>query len=276
MDPTVKPRNDNDMKTTIIIPARYASTRLPGKPLIKIAGQTMLQRVYQIALEAIKNIADAKILIATDDKRIADHAKEIGADFIMTPISCPTGTDRAWKAVEQLDDKPEFILNLQGDTPFTPPDFITKLIETATHDKNAKVITPVTQLSWKELDKLREHKKQTPFSGTTVILDKNNNALWFSKNIIPAIRKEEKLRQTSKLSPIYRHIGIYGYRYDMRQKYVTLEPTNYEKLEGLEQLRLLENGIAIQAVPVDYQDRPAMSGIDTIEDVKRAEELIRK
>lgn len=262
------------MKTTIIIPARYASTRLPGKPLIKIAGQTMLQRVYQIALEAIKNIADAKILIATDDKRIADHAKEIGVNFVMTPVNCPTGTDRAWNAIEQLNDKPEFILNLQGDTPFTPPDFITKLIEVATNDANIKVITPVTQLSWKELDKLREHKKQTPFSGTTVVLNKNNNALWFSKNIIPAIRKEEKFRQESNLSPIYRHIGIYGYRYEMLQKYVTLKPTYYEKLEGLEQLRLLENGIAIRAVPVDYQGRPEISGIDTIEDVKRAEELL--
>lgn len=264
------------MKTTIIIPARYASTRLPGKPLIKIAGKTMLQRVYEIAQTATKNIKNTQILIATDDKRIADHAKEIGADFVMTPISCTTGTDRVWKAIEQLDNKPDFILNLQGDTPFTPPDFITKLIEVAAQDENAKVITPVTQLSWKELDKLRKHKQQTPFSGTTVILNKNNNALWFSKNIIPAIRKEEKLRKESDLSPVYRHIGIYGYRFEMLQKYVTLEPTNYEKLEGLEQLRLLENGFTIRAVPVNYQGLPAMSGIDTIEDVKRAETFIRK
>lgn len=262
------------MKTTIIIPARYASTRLPGKPLIKIAGKTMLQRVYEVALNATKNINDVQILIATDDERITDHAKEINANVIMTSASCPTGTDRALAAAKQLNYTPDFVLNLQGDAPLTPPNFITKLIETASRDKNIKVITPVTQLSWQELDELRKHKQQTPFSGTTVILDKNNNALWFSKNIIPAIRKEKQLRENSDLSPIYRHIGIYGYRFDMLQKYVTLTPTHYEKLEGLEQLRLLENSYHIRAVPVDYQGKPSMSGIDTPEDVKRAEKLI--
>lgn len=262
------------MKTIIIIPARFASTRLPGKPLIKIAGLTMLQRVYEIAFNAAQNLSDTEILIATDDKRIAAHAKEIKAKCVMTPIDCPTGTDRVLEAVKQLNYTPDFVLNLQGDTPFTPPDFITKLIAAAEQNENAKIITLVTQLSWEKLDKLRAQKKQTPFSGTLVILDKNNNALWFSKNIIPAIRKEEKLRAENKLSPIYRHIGIYGYRYEMLQKYVELEPTYYEKIEGLEQLRLLENGFKIHAMKVDYQGKPSMSGIDTQEDIKRAEKLI--
>jgi len=262
------------MKTIIVIPARFRSTRLPGKPLIKIAGLTMLQRVYEIAQTAAQNLPDTEILIATDDEKIAAHAKTINAECVMTSIDCPTGTDRALEAVKQLNYTPDFVVNLQGDTPFTPPDFITKIIETAAQDKNLKIITPITQLSWQELDKLREQKQQTPFSGTTVILDKNHNALWFSKKIIPAIRHEEKLREESKLSPIYRHIGIYGYRYEMLQKYVTLAPTPYEKLEELEQLRLLENGYPIRAILVDYQSKLSMSGIDTMEDVKRAEELL--
>lgn len=262
------------MKTIIVIPARFKSTRLPGKPLIKIAGVTMLQRVYEAAQNATQNLPDTEILIATDDEKIAEHAKEINAACVMTSIDCPTGTDRALQALKQLNYTPDFVLNLQGDTPFIPPDFITKIIEVARLDENIKVATPVTQLSWQELDKLREQKQQTPFSGTLAILDKDNNALWFSKNIIPAIRHEEKLREEYKLSPIYRHIGIYGYRYDMLQKYVTLKPTYYEKLEELEQLRLLENGFKIHAVPVDYQGKPSMSGIDTMEDVKRAEKLI--
>lgn len=264
------------MKTIIVIPARFKSTRLPGKPLIKIAGITMLQRVYEIAQNATQNFPDTEILIATDDERIAIHAKEINAECMMTSVDCPTGTDRVLEAIKQLNYTPDFVVNLQGDTPFTPPDFIIKIIEAARLDENIKVATPVTQLSWQELDNLRKQKQQTPFSGTTVILDKNNNALWFSKKIIPALRKEEKLRKESKLSPIYRHIGIYGYRYDMLQKYVTLKPTHYEKLEGLEQLRLLENGFPIRAVPVDYQGKPSMSGIDAMEDVKRAEILITK
>jgi 3-deoxy-manno-octulosonate cytidylyltransferase (CMP-KDO synthetase) len=234
----------------------------------------MLQRVYEIAQNAAKNIPDTHILIATDDEKIAEHAKEINAKCVMTSVDCASGTDRALEAIKQLNYMPDFVVNLQGDTPFTLPDFITKIIETATQDKNLKVITPVAQLSWQELDELREQKKQTPFSGTTVVLDKNDNALWFSKNIIPAIRYEEKLRKESKLSPIYRHIGIYGYRFDMLQKYVTLAPAYYETLEGLEQLRLLENGYPIRAVKVGYQGKPSMSGIDTIEDVKRAEELL--
>jgi 3-deoxy-manno-octulosonate cytidylyltransferase (CMP-KDO synthetase) len=262
------------MKTIIVIPARYASTRLPGKPLIKIAGLTMLQRVYELAQAAIKNYPDTSILIATDDERIANHAKEIGANYIMTSHTCRTGTDRVLDAVRQLDYAPDFIINLQGDAPLTPPSFITKLIEEAEQDNTIKVITPATQLNWQKLDELREQKKQTPFSGTTVIINKTSNALWFSKNIVPAIRNEKELRLNSTLSPVYRHIGIYGYRYDMLQKYVTLVPTYYEKLEGLEQLRLLENNYTIRVVPVDYQDQPSMSGIDTMEDVKRAEELL--
>ncbi len=268
------------MKISIVIPARYASSRLPGKPLSLIAGRSMLQRVYDIAKEATESITakstnvKIEILIATEDKRIIEHAESIGAVAILTSDKCKTGTDRTLEAVLQLNETPDFVINLQGDAPLTPADFIADVLKTFIKDPSLQVVTPVTQLSWSEVDLLKEHKKQTPFSGTTVALGKNNNALWFSKNIIPAIRKEDDLRRTERLSPIYRHIGIYGYALSALKKFTELPPSHYEELEGLEQLRFLENGYNIKAVVVDYKGRPAMSGVDSPEDIIRAEALL--
>lgn len=262
------------MKTAIIIPARYNSTRLPGKPLAMIKGQTMLQRVVklsQAAAEGIKNIA---IIVATDDKRITEHCDQLGVESVMTSPNCPTGTDRIAEVVKQLKDKPDFILNMQGDAPLTPPDFLKVLIENFTASP-CDVITPVTQLSWEELDAFKKDKLTTPLSGTTVVFNqKTYNAFWFSKNIIPVIRNEKELRTKNTKSPIYRHIGIYGYSLEMLKKYVTLSESHFEKLEGLEQLRVLENGYTIRCVPVDYNGRPSMSGVDSPEDIIRAENLL--
>lgn len=264
------------MKTAIIIPARYGSTRLPGKPLAMIAGQTMLQRVSRIAQAAARGNKDIYCFVATDDERISKHAAELGIDWVMTPESCPTGTDRADAAVKQLKFKPDFIVNLQGDAPLTPPDFISAMIDSFAADP-CDLVTPVTQMTWEQLDKLRESKKTTPFSGTTAVFDeKTKIAHWFSKNIIPAMRKEKDLRDKGPLSPIWRHIGIYGYRREMLEKYVTLPEGKFEKLEGLEQLRVIEHGYKIHCVPVDYKGRASMSGVDSPEDVKRAEDLIAK
>jgi len=264
------------MRTTIVIPARYGSTRLPGKPLAEIAGQTMLQRVVRIAQAAAKGDLNIEILIATDDKRIAQHAEELGEASVMTPESCRTGTDRVQAAVAQMEIKPDLILNLQGDAPLIPPDFLRAMIDSFANNP-ADLVTPVTQLTWAQLDKLREDKKTTPFSGTTATFDeKTGTAFWFSKNIIPAIRKEKELRQKSELSPVWRHIGLYGYSKKMLEKFPTLPEGKFEKLEGLEQLRVLEHGYKIRCVPVDYKGRANMSGVDSPEDIARAEALIAK
>ncbi len=262
------------MKTAIIIPARYGSTRLHGKPLAMIAGQTLLQRVVKIARAVAQSVADVSFVVATDDERIAQHAKEIGAACVMTSAECPTGTDRVADAVQQLDFEPDFVLNLQGDAPFTPPDFLAAMIASF-RETPCDLVTPVTQMNWEELDKLRENKKTTPFSGTTVAFDeKTGLAHWFSKNIIPAIRKEKGLREKGPLSPIWRHVGLYGYSRVMLEKFVTLPEGKFEALEGLEQLRVLEHGYKIRCVPVSYGNRPSMSGIDSQEDIERAEKLI--
>lgn len=262
------------MKTTIIIPARYGSTRLPGKPLAMIAGRTLLARVVAIAQAAAKGDPDVSCIVATDDERIGRHADELGVRWVMTPVSCPTGTDRAAETVRQLDEKPDFVINLQGDAPLTPPDFVAAMIE-AYRQAPADMVTPVTQMSWELLDKLRDNKKTTPFSGTTAVFDEATGlAHWFSKNIIPAVRKEKELREKTPLSPVWRHIGLYGYSRPMLETFVTLPEGRFEKLEGLEQLRVIEHGYKIRCVPVDYKGRASMSGVDSPEDVARCEALI--
>jgi 3-deoxy-manno-octulosonate cytidylyltransferase (CMP-KDO synthetase) len=259
------------MRVAIVIPARYASTRFPGKPLTLIGGQSMLSRVYDLARKATAGLNHAEILIATEDRRIADHAASFGAPCVMTPDDCPTGSDRVLAAARQMKNRPDFIVNVQGDAPFTPPSMIRAVIETWQGNPAFEVVTPVVRLRWAELDQLRENKKTTPFSGTTCVTDSSGRALWFSKNIIPAIRKEDR---ASEFSPVRQHIGLYGFRTDILERFVALHEGFYEKSEGLEQLRLLENHISIQTVPVQVEPGRAQAGIDSPEDVKRAEELL--
>jgi 3-deoxy-manno-octulosonate cytidylyltransferase (CMP-KDO synthetase) len=259
------------MKISIVIPARYGSTRFPGKPLAMIGGKTMLACVVDVAREAATGSPDIEILVTTEDQRIADHAAQIGAECEITPADCPTGSDRVLAALKQRKVKPDFVINLQGDTPFTPPGIIKNMIAAIKTD--TQVITPVHQLSWNDLDLLREAKKTTPFSGTTCTRDENGNALWFSKNIIPALRKEDR---SQPQSPVFQHIGIYGYRFDVLEKFVSLPQSSYEIIEGLEQLRLLENGISITTVKVTAPEGMLQSGIDTPDDLARAETLLAK
>lgn len=266
----------NAYNTAIIIPARYGSSRFPGKPLVEIAGKTMLQRVYEAAQKAASSLGHCEVLIATEDQRIIDHAAHFDAPAVLTPDSCKTGSDRVLSACEHLDSKPELILNLQGDAPFTPPHVIQAVVQCLIDSPECDVATPIEQLSWPELDNLREHKSIVPFSGTTAIIDSNNKALWFSKNIIPALRKEEALRQSDTLSPIFRHIGLYGFKRNALQQFVSLPESHYEALEGLEQLRMLEHGMHIQTVMVDTKDLPSFSGIDTPEDARKAEQLLKE
>ncbi len=264
------------MTIAIIIPARWASARFPGKPLAMLGGETMLAHVVKNSKAACAGLNDTLVAVATDDERIAKHCADLNVQYVMTPPECPTGSDRVYAAVKALNINCKFAVNMQGDGPFTPPDFVRAMIDAYNADSEIDVVTPVVQLAWDALDKLRESKKTTPFSGTTAILGANNQALWFSKNIIPAMRKEDKLREAGGLSPVYRHIGLYGFKFSALEKFIALPESPYEKLEGLEQLRILENAMTIRAVIVDYKGRPSMSGIDSPEDLVRAEALLAK
>src|SRR3990167_5257679 len=261
------------MQTLIIIPARYGSTRLPGKPLLNIAGKTMLHRVVERAQIAIQGQPNVALLVATDDMRIIAHCNKICVSSTMTPSHCETGTDRARAAISAINAHPDFVINLQGDVPLMPPHFIRALLNeihqiTKTSTADVSMLTPVIQLTWEALDTLRDNKKTTPFSGTCALLNQENNALWFSKNIIPAIRNEAEQRKTTELSPVFRHIGLYAYTRALLEAYATWPMGYYEKLEGLEQLRVLERGHKIRCVKV-HSPYPLPSGVDSPEDVER-------
>ncbi len=260
------------MQTLIVVPARYASTRLPGKPLIEIGGRSMVSRVADMAAKSAGALNDAAYVVATDDSRIEDHCRQSNIPVVMTDPALPSGSDRALAAADALGAKPDIIVNLQGDSPFTPPAHVTA-VALAALTSDADAATPYVRLSWDALDDLRAHKTTAPFSGTTLTCTQDGRALWFSKTIIPAIRKEEALRAASLLSPVRRHIGLYAFRTDALRKYVALSPSPYETLEGLEQLRLLENGMHIQCVEVEPSEI-AIPGIDTPEDVALAERLL--
>ena len=265
------------MKTLIGIPARYGSTRFPGKPLAKIAGKEMLLRVWENAQKAAAKFADCEPVIATDDERIINFCNNHNMRAVMTSENCLTGTDRIVELAHSLPQNPEFVVNLQGDNPICPTWFIEAVIAEYYSNNLVETVTPVVNLSWDELDNLREHKKTTPFSGTTAVFNREGDAFYFSKNIIPAIRKEDKIRAAQASSPVYRQVGLYGYRMDILDKISKLPEGVYEKLEGLEQLRWIENGIKVRCVKVDYRNfakMSSLSGVDSPEDIARVEAVL--
>ncbi len=256
------------MKTAIVIPARYGSTRFPGKPLAKIKGRTMLSLVVDVAKSAAKNFPDVSVFVTTEDQRIMDHCAQIGVPCILTSPDCPTGSDRVLEAVRQSGREFDIVINLQGDAPFTAPETITKIISEFEKNPALDVVTPVHQLSWADLDRLREAKKTTPLSGTTVAMAEDGRAVWFSKTVLPSLREEKKMRDKPGKSPVFQHIGLYGYKLSVLEKFCSWPQSRYEKLEGLEQLRLLENGVIIQTVQVEES---VHSGIDSPEDLQRVQ-----
>lgn len=259
----------------IVIPARYASTRLPGKPLVKIAGVEMIRRVADIAASICRKNEHCRHVVATDDERIMDFCAKAGIPCVMTSESCRSGTERCWDAVQQQQDMPDLIINLQGDNPLCPPWVIQKLID-AWRACRADVFTPCIHLDWQEYDRLIESKKTTPFSGTTVLTDKDGYALAFSKSAIPAIRKPDKARALLEKSPVRRHVGLYAYTSSALRHYFELPESDYERscVEGLEQMRFLYNGLRVKMVEVDYQGRKTTSGVDSPEDIARVEAIL--
>lgn len=258
----------------IVVPARFGSTRLPGKPLLRIAGRTLLERVVAVARAAADIAGRCNVVVATDDARIADHACAFGVEVALTEASLSSGSARAYAAASMRPGTPALVINLQGDAPFVPPTVVAGLISTLRRG-NADVATPVYQLTWDRLDRLRQHKQASPFSGTTCVRGERGEALWFSKTILPAIRDEDALRSVGPLSPVWQHLGLYGYRMSALAWFASTAPSPYERLEGLEQLRFIEGGKTIATVVVD-QPIHAMSGIDTPADLSLAEAAIAR
>lgn len=245
---------------------------MPRKPLLPIAGTSLLHRTIALGRRAIAELDDATLLVATDDREIADHAAAAGCEAVLTAADISTGSGRALAAAQTRAAPPAIVANLQGDSPFQAPEALAAIIA-ALGRSDAEVATPVVRLSWEALDAFRRHKQAAPFSGTTCVRRGDGRALWFSKTILPAMRDEAALRAAGDPSPVWRHIGLYAYRIAALEAFEATPPTEIERLEGLEQLRLLELGIAIEAVEV-APARFDISGIDTAADIARAEALI--
>ena len=252
------------MTVTAIIPARYGSTRFPGKPLHLIAGKPMVQRVHDVAMAAP---SIDQVIVATDDERILQAVKAFGGQAVMTPESCRNGTERVFEAARSFASDDDVILNLQGDAPLTPPWVIEAAAKVMLDDPDLPLATPAVELSVEALSLLQAAKAAGEVGGTTVVFDRAYKALYFSKAIIPFQRHPEAG------TPVYKHIGLYAYRFSTLKNLVGLEPSPLEKAESLEQLRALENGIPIRVVLTDYRDRTPCS-VDSPSDAQTAEKIV--
>ena len=241
------------MKTLCVIPARYASTRLPGKPLLDIAGKPMICRVYERAVQADRV---EKVLVATDDERICEAVRAHGGEAMMTAADHPTGTDRLAEVAAAYEDM-ELIINVQGDEPLIDPELINRLAALFEEDRSlqmATVMTPMTD----------EEEMENP-NNVKVVTDLQGYALYFSRSLMPYPRNAGK-------APVHKHIGIYAYRREFLLRYAKMPPTPLEQAESLEQLRALENGYRIRVLPTDIK----FVGVDTAEDLALVNEIYRK
>jgi 3-deoxy-manno-octulosonate cytidylyltransferase (CMP-KDO synthetase) len=243
-----------------IIPARYGSTRFPGKPLALIQGKTLIQRTYENTKKC--SLLD-ELVVATDDQRIYDHVKEFGGNVVMTPIDCPTGSDRLAFVLQQNPawQKAELIVNIQGDDPCLDPEVTQKIIEVLRHDSEAVMSTAIVKIDSEE-DILNPNVVKC-------VIDLQGNALYFSRSLIPG----NFSMHVKKSVTYYKHIGTYAYRPQFLLQYVNLSMTPLQIAEDLEQLKVLEHGYKIKAAVVN-RDCP---GVNVPEDIKKVEqELCRQ
>ncbi|MBR7133962.1 MAG: 3-deoxy-manno-octulosonate cytidylyltransferase [Bacteroidaceae bacterium] len=245
------------MKFVGIIPARYASTRFPGKPLAMLGGKTVIQRVY----EQVKDCFD-DLYVATDDERIASCVNEFGGKYVMTSPDCNNGTERCLDAYKNLNLQCDVIVNIQGDEPFIQRKQVDALM--ACFDSAETDIATLVK-PFEKADGLE--RLECPNS-PKVIMNADGFAIYFSRSVIPYLRGVEK-EQWLDNHVFYKHLGIYAYRTDVLKEITVLEQSPLEKVESLEQLRWLENGYKIKVGITDIET----IGIDTPEDLERAKKF---
>lgn len=241
-----------------IIPARFASSRFPGKPLVKIEGKSMLQRVYE---QAVKSSHLSEIIIATDDTRIQEHALTLGANVVLTKHEHPSGTDRCFEAYIKSGKKFNHVLNIQGDEPFLDPEQINSL---------ASACNPSVEIAT-QMIKCSNYEVLFDTGEVKIILNTKNEALYFSRNVIPFIKGKEQ-HEWHKHFNYYRHVGMYAYRTDILEKISGLSPSKLENAESLEQLRWLEHGFKIKCIETPFDSHC----IDTPEDIEKVLRLMSK
>lgn len=260
------------MKAVIIIPARYGSTRYPGKPLVPLRTREGKKSLIQLSWEAANKVSGiSEIYVATDDKRIEEHAVAFGAKVIRTSSKCKNGTERCAEAVSNARLEAEIIVNFQGDAPLTPSWFVEEIIASLKADKSTDMATPVLRLDRKSYNLFFEDRKSDRVGGTTVVFDKDMYALYFSKELIPFF-EISKIEQDKPI-PCYHHVGVYAYRKNILREYLSWPESNLEKLEGLEQLRFLSENKKVKCVEVSSRGNVFWE-LNNPEDVQRIEKVI--
>lgn len=248
------------MRFLAVIPARYASTRFPGKPLALIGDKPMIQHVYEQAKKAVEDV-----VVATDDQRIYDAVKGFGGQVLLTSDKHRSGTDRCFEALQKMSGEYDVVINIQGDEPFIQPEQIETLKACFTDPKTeiATLIKPFDKDAlWDDLS-----SPNTP----KVVINKRMEAMFFSRSVIPYLRGTDRTKWL-KTHTYYKHIGLYAYKTNILAEITDLEPSALEKAENLEQLRWLENGYSIK-VGITHQQT---IGVDTPEDLEKANYIFNK
>lgn len=262
------------MPVLIVIPARYASMRYPGKPLAELRGASGVPRsLIQRSWDAARQVEGIdRVVVATDDTRIAEASEAFGAEVVMTPDTCRNGTERCAAVIEELGDDYDIIVNLQGDAPLTPPWFVSALVDAMRADPEAQVATPVLRCDAQALEGFLEDRRHGRVGATTAVFDVDERALYFSKEVLPytgrPIGPEEEI-------PVFHHVGVYAYRPAALTAYLDWPMGRLEKWEGLEQLRFMENGIPVRCVEVEARGQ-AFWELNNPSDVPRIEAILRK
>jgi len=260
------------MSVLIVIPARFASARFPGKPLAELTGcsgksRSLIRRSWDAAM-AVSG-AD-RVVVATDDERIKAAAEGFGAEVVMTSEACANGTERCSDALGHMRQSYDIIVNLQGDAPLTPHWFVEDLVAALQDNPQIGVATPVLRCDAETLNGLTEDRENGRVGATTAVFDNTGRALYFSKEVIPFTgRRFVK----NEISPVFHHVGVYAYRQSALAEYLTWPAGPLELSEGLEQLRFMENGQSVQCVQVDGRGR-AFWELNNPEDVPRIEQKL--
>lgn len=246
------------MKILGIIPARYASSRFPAKALANLGGKSVIERVYK---QAAKTQVIRKLMVATDHREIYDHVTGFGGNVMLTSTEHRSGTDRCVEVVRKLEEKFDYVINIQGDEPFVSPESIDTLADLL--DRQTQIATLIKPIE----------SADTLFDPNVVKVVKNtlNEAIYFSRSTIPFLRGKKQEDWLGE-HPFYKHLGIYGYRTDILLQIAGLSVSLLEKAESLEQLRWLENGFTIKVAETHLESL----GIDTPEDLEKAKDYIKK
>lgn len=247
------------MRYVGIIPARYGSSRFPGKPLAKLGGRCVIEWVYSQASKVLDDV-----VVATDDERIYDEVKRFGGKVEMTSVNHKSGTDRCWEAYQKAGIAADVVINIQGDEPFIQPEQIEGLMS-CFNDADTDIATMV-----KPFERGTKYEVLENPNCVKCVRGEKGEALYFSRSVVPYLRGVDK-DEWSEKETYYKHLGIYAYRTDVLARIVKMPQGRAEKIESLEQLRWLENGLKIKTAITDIET----VGIDTPEDLAKAERLLR-